>query len=48
MVFRSAMAVAALSVSSEGINNRNRSLLNEAQAGWTVAKDNEGGLNGQL
>lgn len=38
VVFRSAVAAAALSVSSEGINNRNRILLNEAQAVWTVTK----------
>ncbi|KAI8525263.1 hypothetical protein RHMOL_Rhmol13G0217000 [Rhododendron molle] len=38
VVFRSAIAAAALSVSSEGINNRNRILLNEAQAVWSVTK----------
>lgn len=38
MVFRSAMAAVALSVSTEGINNRNRILLNEAEAVLTVTK----------
>lgn len=40
VVLRSAVAKAALSasISSEGINNRNRILLNEAQAIWTVDK----------
>ncbi|KAG5547287.1 hypothetical protein RHGRI_013083 [Rhododendron griersonianum] len=32
VVFRSALAAAALSVSTEGINNRNRILLNESHA----------------
>ncbi|KAG5547289.1 hypothetical protein RHGRI_013085 [Rhododendron griersonianum] len=36
VVFRSALAAAALSVSTEGINNRNRILLNESHAMWTV------------
>lgn len=41
MDYRSAIAAAdlsSLSVSSEGITNRNRILLNEAQAVWSVAK----------
>ncbi|KAI8549795.1 hypothetical protein RHMOL_Rhmol06G0053100 [Rhododendron molle] len=38
VVFRSALAAAALSVSTEGINNRNRILLNESQAVRTVTK----------
>lgn len=38
VVFRSALAVAALSVSTEGINNRSKILLNESQAVRTVTK----------
>lgn len=38
VVFRSAIDAAALSVSSDGINNRNRIILNESQAAWTVTK----------
>ncbi|KAI8535023.1 hypothetical protein RHMOL_Rhmol10G0142700 [Rhododendron molle] len=38
VVFHSALAAAALLVSTEGINNRNRILLNESQAVWTVTK----------
>ncbi|KAI8561024.1 hypothetical protein RHMOL_Rhmol04G0303500 [Rhododendron molle] len=38
VVFRSAIAAAALSVSTEGIINRNRILLNESQAAWTVTR----------
>lgn len=40
VVLRSAVAAAALSasVSSEGINNRNRILLDEAQAIWAINK----------
>lgn len=40
VVFRSAVAAAALSasISSDGIANRNRILLNEAQANWAVNK----------
>ncbi|KAG5525843.1 hypothetical protein RHGRI_032211 [Rhododendron griersonianum] len=39
VVFRSAIAAATLSVSTEGIINRNRIVLNESQAVlWTVTK----------
>lgn len=38
VVFRSAIDAAALSVSSDGINNRNRIILNESQAAWIVTK----------
>ena len=38
VVFRSAMAAAALSVSTEGINNRNKILLSESKAAWSVTK----------
>lgn len=38
VVFRSAIAAAALSIFSDGINYRNRIILNESQAAWTVTK----------
>ncbi|KAG5547642.1 hypothetical protein RHGRI_013364 [Rhododendron griersonianum] len=38
VVFHSAIAAAALSISTDGINNRNRILLNESQVVWTVTK----------
>ncbi|GFY93080.1 hypothetical protein Acr_08g0014760 [Actinidia rufa] len=38
VVFRSDMAAAALSVSTDGINNRNRILLSESKAAWSVTK----------
>lgn len=38
VMFRAAIADAALSVSSEGINNRNKILLNEAEAVLAVSK----------
>ncbi|KAI8562171.1 hypothetical protein RHMOL_Rhmol03G0014000 [Rhododendron molle] len=38
VVFRSAIAATALSVSTEGIIIRNRILLNESQAAWTVTR----------
>ena len=38
VVFRSAMAAAALSVSTEGITNRNRILLSESKAAWSITK----------
>lgn len=38
VVFRSTIAAAALSVSTDGINNRNRILLDEAQAVLSVTK----------
>lgn len=45
VVLRSAIATAALSasISSKGISNRNKILLNEAQAIWTVDKINYDG-----
>lgn len=38
VVFRSAMAAAAISVSSEGIMNRNKILLSESKAAWSITK----------
>ncbi|KAH7845546.1 hypothetical protein Vadar_003376 [Vaccinium darrowii] len=38
VVFRSAAAAVSLTLSSEGIRNRNRILLDEAQAVWTMGK----------
>lgn len=38
MVFRSAIAAAALSISSNGIKNRNRIILDEEEVAWTVSK----------
>lgn len=38
VVFRSAIVAAALSVSSDGIRNRNRILLNEEEVAWTISK----------
>ena len=38
VVFRSAMAAAALSVSSEGIMNRNKILVSESKATWSINK----------
>ncbi|XP_057472861.1 uncharacterized protein LOC130761391 [Actinidia eriantha] len=38
VVFRSAMAAAALSVSTEGITNKNRILISESKAAWSVTK----------
>ncbi|XP_057487415.1 uncharacterized protein LOC130773499 isoform X1 [Actinidia eriantha] len=38
VVFRSAMAAAAFSVSAEGITNRNRILISEAKAAWNVTR----------
>lgn len=38
MVFRAAIAAAALSVSSDGIKNRNRIILDEEEAAWTMSK----------
>lgn len=36
--FQVGKAAAALSVSTEGIRNRNRIILNEKEAAWTVTK----------
>lgn len=38
VVFRSAIAAAALSVSTEGTRNRNRIILDEKKAAWTITK----------
>ncbi|GFS40280.1 hypothetical protein Acr_00g0067550 [Actinidia rufa] len=38
VVYRSAMAAVALSVSSEGITNRNRLLISESNAAWSITK----------
>ncbi|KAI8552569.1 hypothetical protein RHMOL_Rhmol06G0277100 [Rhododendron molle] len=38
VAFRAAAVAVALSISSEGISNRNRILLNESQAVWQVNK----------
>lgn len=38
VVFKSAIAAAALSISSNGIKNRNRIILNEEEAVWAVTK----------
>ncbi|KAI8552572.1 hypothetical protein RHMOL_Rhmol06G0277400 [Rhododendron molle] len=38
VVFRAAAVAVALPISSEGISNRNRILLNESQAVWQVNK----------
>ncbi|GFZ09917.1 hypothetical protein Acr_21g0005160 [Actinidia rufa] len=38
VVVRSAMAAAALSVSTEGITNRNKILISESKAAWSVTK----------
>ncbi|GFS31065.1 hypothetical protein Acr_00g0015420 [Actinidia rufa] len=38
VVFRSAMAAAALSVSTEGITNKNKILISESRAAWSVTK----------
>jgi len=48
VVLRSAVAAATLSasVSSGGINNRNRILLNEAQSIWEINKLNGIGYDG--
>lgn len=38
VVFRSAVAAVSLTLSSEGIRYRNRSLLDEAQTVWAMGK----------
>ncbi|KAH7833188.1 hypothetical protein Vadar_003897 [Vaccinium darrowii] len=46
VVFRLAAAAASLSISSDGIRNKNRILMDEAQAIWTMGKVLEGKATG--